>query len=163
MNDDARTDTVDPSDGELLAALAVVLRQDEPVPPDAVEAAIEAFTWQAIDAELLELLHDSAVDELSATRDETESPSRLLTFRSPSVEIEITVTSDAPPLVRGAIMPAGTYRVELQQGTNRVAGASSEAGIFALTAVDETPLRVIITTGDGGARLVTPWIEVSGH
>jgi hypothetical protein len=159
MNDDARMTPAAPSDRELLDALAVVLLHDEPAPADAVEAAIDAYTWQAIDAELLELLYDSAVGTLPALRDDAP-PSRLLTFTSPSVEIEIELTSDAPPRVRGAVAPPGRYGVELQQGSSRVAGVSSEAGMFELTAVDTSPLRLIITTDVTEARLVTPWIEL---
>ncbi len=159
MDDDPTMTPVAPSDRELLAALSVVLQEDEPVPVDAVEAAIEAFTWQAVDAELLQLLYDSAIEPLAPTR-ASESQSRLLTFTSPSVEIEIELSAEQPIRVRGAVTPAGRYSVELQQGSSRVAGESSEAGLFELAAVDRRPLRLIITTDVTGVRLVTPWIEL---
>jgi hypothetical protein len=160
MTDNVSITPTAPSDDELLAALVLVLREDEPVPPDAVRAAIDAFTWQAIDAELLELLYDSAVEPLAPIRD-AQTPSRLLTFTSPSVEVEIELTSDAAPRVRGVVTPAGHYGVELQQESGRVTGASSEAGMFELTAVDMRPLRLIITMDATGARVVTPWIDLS--
>jgi hypothetical protein len=159
-----------PSDEELLAALAVVLNDDEPVPMSAVEAAIASFTWHSIDAELLELLYDSAIESETLTEvREPASPngrqenlaSRWLTFASPSVEVELKLSSEQGWLVRGAIIPVGRYEVELQQGSDLVAGASSDAGVFELTAIDTRQFRLIITTDTAGGRLVTPWIDLT--
>jgi hypothetical protein len=160
MVDDPGAMGVSPSDGALLAALAVVLEEDEQVPADAVDAAIASFTWQSIDADLLELLYDSAREPAPATRGE-DSTARLLTFTLPHLVVEMELSMERSWLVRGTISPVRRYAVELQQGSDRVAGESSDAGLFELAAIDTRPLRVIIETDPAGGRFVTPWIDLT--
>jgi hypothetical protein len=49
-------------DEALLARLQKVFDLVDPVPPSVVEAARAAYSWRRIDAELAELLGDSATD-----------------------------------------------------------------------------------------------------
>lgn len=164
MSERDGTDAPAPTDTEILAALSVVLDQDEVVPPDAVEAAVAAFTWHSIDADLLEVLYDSAIEPLVPTRGVPEVAPRLMTFRSPAVVVEVELTGERGWVVRGAITPSGRHAIELQQGggdIDDVSCTSNEAGLFELAPHDERPLRLVITIDSSGARLVTPWIDLT--
>ena len=49
-------------DDELEAELRRLAADREPVPAELVQAALDAFGWRDIDAELAELVYDSLVD-----------------------------------------------------------------------------------------------------
>ena len=63
-------------------ALDDVLSEEEPIPPGLIVAAQESYTWFDVDAELADLLFDSANGELALVRSEGER--RLLVFGSSS-------------------------------------------------------------------------------
>jgi hypothetical protein len=148
-----------PTDEEVLAALAIVLDQDEDAPADAVRAAVGAYTWHSVDAELLEVLYDSSVELLAEMRDE-DAP-RLMTFSLPAVEVDVELTSEREWLVSGKVTPAGQHVIHLQQaGEADVTVTSNEAGHFELRPRSDRRLRLMITIDSSGGRIVTPWIDL---
>ena len=74
-------------DDRLLDLLTRALSQADPVPEHVVEAARASFTWRTIDAELAELVYDSAGEELVGVR--SAEATRQVTFRAPGIEIEV--------------------------------------------------------------------------
>jgi hypothetical protein len=110
------------SDDELLARLAEAQAEAETVPRDFIEAGKAAYAWRNIDAELAELVYDSALEAHSgATVRAEQAHLRALTFTSSALTIEIEVTGEALlgqviPLQAGeveVITPAGSTQVEL--------------------------------------------------
>ena len=66
-------------DDELMAVLAEAVAEADAVTDRRREAAQAAFTWRHVDAELMELLHDSALEAGAAVRGAGD-PGRLLSF-----------------------------------------------------------------------------------
>ena len=113
MND--RLDIEAIGDDELVARLAEALPKADPVPAAVTEFAKAAFGWRTIDAELAELVFDSAVDELVGVRSEDDT--RQVTFRAPGVEIEVAVMADGVRRIVGQLVPAarGGHRAALSR------------------------------------------------
>ena len=74
--------THDPDD-RLLAELAAALDAADPVPARVLDAAKESFTWRTIDAELAELVFDSAEQQLAGVRG--IDGTRQVTFQTPAI------------------------------------------------------------------------------
>ena len=101
-------------DDALLAELGGLFARIDPIPPDVTLAARSALAWRRMDAELAELLHDSALETepLAGVRG-TGGGWRTLTFETPdglSIEVEITVERSKRSLM-GQIVPPGPARV----------------------------------------------------
>ena len=62
------TEPNDLNDNELMAELAAAVAEEEAVSERRRTAARAAFTWRTVDAELAEMLHDSALDAGAAVR-----------------------------------------------------------------------------------------------
>ena len=97
-------------DDELLELVGRALRAAEPVPEHVITGALAAWTWRTIDAELAELVFDSAT-ELTGVR--SEDTARQVTFQAPGVEIEVMVIDDAVRRIVGQLDPGAEMTVEL--------------------------------------------------
>ena len=141
------------SDDELVEAIKTGLEQTDPVPMSAVEAAKAAFTWRTIDAELAELVYDSAETGLVGVRGEG---ARQVTFRSPGVEIEVMVTDERERRIVGQLVPPQQATVEaLTSGGIREQGSDS-LGRFSFEGIVPGPVKLSVETADGGT-VVTEW------
>jgi hypothetical protein len=100
-------------DDQLIASLGEAIRRADPVPEHVLAGARAAFTWRTIDAELAELVFDSAT-ELSGVRSETMS--RQVTFQAPGVEIEVMVIDNGQRRIVGQLIPASEVTVQLTSG-----------------------------------------------
>src|SRR3954470_2494744 len=94
-------------DEATLAELRQLFTRVEPVPERLQEAARAAFTWRTIDAELAELMADSAEEDVGALALRGAAGPRRLSFESPAVaiEAEVTVTGPAQRRLVGQILP----------------------------------------------------------
>ncbi len=152
--------SVPPADDELLARLAATLRGAEEPPSHVSEVARLSFGLRDLDAQLAELVADSAVDAPAAVRSAGAGP-RLLTFASGGTELEVQVTraGDGWDLV-GQVVPPGpaVVRMEPAAGAGAVDADADELGRFAVTlpAVDG-PWRLVCRR-DGGPVAVTSWV-----
>lgn len=136
------TDPPDPPDPpDLLLERLRRIATDVDDPPELVLAtARAALLTRQLDAELAELVMDSAVDELAAVRD-AGGDVRLLSFEASTVSMELQVSESGAArvlhgLVRGhsgevvvesaaqtqllTVDPHGWFSVELPQGTVRL-------------------------------------------
>lgn len=149
------------SDDELLDAVRAALDEDEPVPPGAVEFATNAFVWRDVDAELAELLHDSAGEDAMVLRDDT--PVRLLVFQAGEMTLDIECRPDA---IVGAISPAGRYRIEVQDGDpgSGQAGShiavSDDTGMFELPPERRATVRFLVSAPEGEVAILSPWVSL---
>jgi hypothetical protein len=149
------------NDETMLDELRGLVASVDPVPERLDEAARAAFPWRTVDAELAELMRDSAEAEALAVRSVGTGP-RLLSFESPRVAIEAEVTALGPRERRlaGQIVPPLAATVALEQGGARLTAQADELGRFAFERVGAGPARLRATLPDGGMEIATPWTSL---
>src|SRR4051812_8758481 len=87
------TTFTDSHDERLIADLGRLLARVDPIPAPVAIAAHAAIEWRTLDAELAQLIHDSAVDEaLLCVRGVAEA--RIATFEAGELVIEIEAEPD---------------------------------------------------------------------
>ena len=79
----------DADDAALLAELRELAAIVDPVPAEAVAAALSAFAWRTMDAELAELTGDTSIDPVGVRGG---SAPVMLTFESPRLSIQIEIS-----------------------------------------------------------------------
>lgn len=149
-------------DDELFAALgeAVAARADDDRRRAAAKAA---FTWRTVDAELAELLHDSALDAGAAVRSVAAAP-RTLSFGrrhdQDRVTLELEITDgDLLGEVIGTTQPGATTTVTVQRpGVADVEVAVDAGGFFTVPGVGTGPVRFRVQ--GAGAGLTTDWVTL---
>jgi hypothetical protein len=162
------TDAPDPHE-PLVAELRSLFVTADPVPALVTEAAKAALGWRRLDAELAELLSDSAVQEdaLALARG-AGAPVRSVTFQAGglTIEIEIHVDGEQRTLL-GQISPPAETRVEIERADDE-AGVAAGAGVaadrlgrFRARLAAGGPIRLIVG-GDAGAGpvIATSWIAI---
>ena len=101
-------------DDELLARLAATLRGAQQPPADVDELARASFGLRDLDAQLAELVADSAVDVPAGVRSSPEAP-RLLTFAAADAEVELQVMPARDGwAVLGQVVPPGPALVRAE-------------------------------------------------
>jgi hypothetical protein len=142
-------------DDALTAALKEAVAEADAVSDRRREAARAAFTWRSVDAELMELLHDSALEAGAAVRGPAD-PGRLLSFGGGSLTIELEVGAGA---VTGQVLPAQAATVTLQRtGAEDRTVAADAAGFFRIDEVGSGPVRFVVTTSE--QTLTTAWVTL---
>lgn len=126
-------------DEVLLALLRRGLQAADPVPTEVTTAAKASFTWRTIDAELMELSFDSAVDDLVGVRGGSPT-ARSLRFEVASLEVEVDIDgSDLVGLVVGD--HAGFVTLERSEGKTVVCDVD-EFGRFEFQSAGGVPIRL---------------------
>lgn len=149
------SDTSALADDELLALLGRALDAADPVPDHVLSGARAAYTWRTIDAELAELVFDSA-QELAGVR--SEQLDRQVTFEAPGVEIEVMVIDDDTRRLVGQLIPPQDTTIELVNGDDVVAEPTDEHGRFTFDDVGAGPVRLRVLGADGSPVVQTEWI-----
>ena len=151
-----------PSEDDLLELVAVVLAEDEPPPPGAVEFATSALIWRDIDGDLAELLHDSGVEDTVVLRDDATTD-RLLVFQARGITLDIEQGHDR---LGGSISPPGRYRVSLLRaaaGTGHLEEEpvlTDDAGMFEVHGTFRGSIRFRVSDAGGLMTIVSPWITL---
>jgi len=119
------------ADDRLLDELRSVIGQADPVPAEVTEFAQAALGWRRLEAELAELLADSALDTRAPALARSGDAGRWLTFRADdvSIEVEIRTEEQAHTLLGQLTPPSAQERVELQDGDGSVV-ATAEADVL---------------------------------
>lgn len=152
------SDWADMDDDELTAALAAAVAEGDAVSDRRRQAARAAFTWRSVDAELAELLHDSALDAGAAVRSGAADEPRSLSFASGGLALEIEVDDD---VVMGQVLPgsapttAATVTVQPAEGAE-VSAEVDSAGFFRVEGVAPGPTRFVARAADW--TLTSPWV-----
>ncbi len=144
-------------DDQLLEVLGRALRVADPVPAAVTEFAKAGFGWRDIDAELAELVFDSAVEDLVGVR--SESDTREVTFRAPGVEIEVAVLSEDARRIVGQLVPPQSAEIELRYGGERRSAVSDDLGRFTFHGVPAGPISLRCVLVEGQA-IQTDWLIV---
>lgn len=158
--------TPDP-DEMLLGELASVLRAVDPVPAHVDAAAKAILGWRRLDADLAELLSDSAVDSdrLAGVRGEADPTLRRLSFGSAPLELDLEVrTTREGATVLGQLAPgaAASIAVERAGGEAAANATADELGRFRLALPSGTTFRLVVTghPASGSRPTVTDWVQV---
>lgn len=153
----------EPGDTELEAELRRVVAQAEPVPRGLVDAAVDAFAWRTIDADLAELVFDSLVDHDEAALVRGTGQGRMLSFQTSAltIDVEVTGTGESRMLV-GQLVPPQRAGVAIRHADNMVTIESDELGRFSAGPLRAGPisLRCRLRAGTAQPPVVTDWVAI---
>jgi hypothetical protein len=153
-------DQRDERDEALIEQLRNTLHADA-VPQTVTEAAKAALGWRRIDAELAELLSDSALDaEPALARGEAVVRSVSFSAGKTIVELEIHSERERRTLL-GQLSPAATWTIEVQaaNGSTPEPVRSDLLGRFRVALENGGTIRLRLT-GAGNAVIETAWIPI---
>ncbi len=162
MNE-SRDEIAEVHDDALLERLRALAAQADPVPDLVLESAKAAFLMRRLDAELAELVLDSAVDAgpvlvrgVTSTDDDSV---RMLSFETSTLSIEVQVTrADGARSLVGMVSGAfGTLDVETADGRRTV--PIDSLGRFAVADVPAGTVRLHLVAADGTA-VTTSWVSL---
>jgi hypothetical protein len=142
-------------DDQLIATLGAAIQHADPVPEHVLAGARAAFTWRTIDAELAELVFDSAT-ELTGVR--SEDTARQVTFQAPGVEIEVMVIENGQRRIVGQLVPPSAVTVQLAAGESVTETQTDELGRFTFNDVQPGPVRLSVLGASGEDLVHTEWI-----
>jgi hypothetical protein len=151
-----------PDDARLEEELRELAARLDPVPERLVQAALGAYAWRTIDAELAELAFDSLADQDEALV-RGQQQERLLSFRAAGLTIEIEVTAAGPARrLIGLLMPPQRAEVEIRHLDEVVTVATDGFGRFVADRMPAGPvsLRFGPSPGEGRPAVVTEWIPI---
>jgi len=153
----------EPDDARLEEELRELAARLEPVPDRLVQAALDAYAWRTIDAELAELAFDSLAEQDQAALVRGQQQERLLSFRASGLTIEVEVTAAGPARrLIGQLVPPQAAEVEIRRQDAVVTIATDEFGRFIADRMPAGPvsLRFGLTPGEGRSAVVTEWIPI---
>lgn len=131
----------------------------DPLPEHVLEAALGAFVWRTIDAELAELAADSSLTTSSVRGDQS---ARLLTFESDNltIEVEIAQTGSTRRIV-GQLVPPTPASIEVQTpDTTPVTVEADALGRFAVSDVPAGLMRLTVVRPGAEPHVTTRWASI---
>jgi hypothetical protein len=144
----------------LLERLAAVAARTDPVPARVREAAEACLTWRRADAELAELLFDSAADDERLAGVRGRSDARLVTFGDPAavaVELEVVEAAGTRHLI-GQLIPPRPATVEIRNPQGTVTVHADELGVFRADRLSAGPTSLrCVSGGRAGRAIETAW------
>jgi hypothetical protein len=158
------SEDLDP-DELLIAQLRSFFAEVDPVPPLVSETAKASLGWRRLDADLAELLSDSALEEEPfALSRGGEAPARAVTFSSGELTIDIEVhVADPGRTLLGQLSPPAPATIEIQTMADEPFSAQADRlGRFRIPLPAGGPirLRVLGAEGRAGPPVETSWITV---
>lgn len=150
-------------DDELEAELRRLAADREPVPGELLRAAVEAFAWRDIDAEIAELVYDSLLDSDEASLVRGPASQRLVSFAAGDLTIDVEVTGAGPGrTVIGQIAPQRRATVDIRYPGGTVTVEVDELGRFRSGPLPHGPasLRLRPVPGQAGPAVVTDWLSL---
>lgn len=152
----SETPGIEQTDHELLARLARIADRIDPVPELAYEMGRAAFELGQVDAELAELVRDSAVEALAGVRGDPTP--RLLSFEAADLALDLQVVphADRRSILGQVIGAAAQVSVQTAEGT--FPATVGPQGLFRLDDLPSGRIRVhVISAGTG---YVTSWAGI---
>lgn len=155
-------DELNEPDARLLGDLSGLFERTDPVPGDVLEAAYAAIELRDLDAQLAQLLRDTALDEekeLAGVRGPTAT--RALTFAAGETHfVEVDVEADGERrTLTGYVVPAAAGAVAVEHPGGAATGAVDDQGRFAVSHVPGGPVRLRLTIA-GQPVIVTEWLTL---
>jgi hypothetical protein len=135
----------------------------DPVPQLLEDGARAAFTWRTVDAELAELMRDSAEasEEEAGMLVRGGHGPRQLSFESPRIGIELEVTATGPRerRVEGQLLPPAGATITVERpGEDGHTVQADELGRFVLDGLRAGVVRLHVALG--GAQIAIPWTTI---
>ena len=131
-------------------------------PARVTDAAKAALTWLRVDAELAELLSDSALDaEPALARGAAVVRSVSFSAGETIVELEVHPDGDRRTLL-GQLSPAAQRTIVIQHadGGGSASALSDELGRFRITLEDGGTVRLRIADDESDTAIETAWIPI---
>ena len=155
----------DDPDEALMADLRALFAAVDPVPPLVTETAKASLGWRRLDADLAELLSDSALEEERyALARGGEAPARAVTFSSGELTIDVEVHVDDPGrTLLGQLSPAAPATIEIQtMADGPVSAQADRLGRFRVRLPSGGAIRLRVLAADrrAGPPVETSWITV---
>lgn len=146
---------------DLEARMRSVTGEADPPPELVLEAGRAAFAMRAIDAELAELVADSAYDDAELVTRAVVSDVRMLSFECGDVSVELDVETDpwSRSLRVHGIAVGAVGDVVVVRTASRTSVPLDADGRFDAGDVEPGPLRLELATADG-RRVTTSWVTV---
>jgi hypothetical protein len=141
-------------DEELMAVLRTALDDADPVPADAVTAAVAAFDLGRADAHLADLLFDSLLDDALVTVRSAEVGDRTVTYTVGARRLSVELSAAARTLL-GHLDPPAPAEVTLMTAGGSTSARTDDLGRFHLP-LRPGSLRLRLALDDG--TFVTPWL-----
>jgi hypothetical protein len=152
-------------DEALMSELRAFFADTDPVPPVVTEAANAALGWRRLDADLAELLRDSAVEQESlALARSGEVSTRSLTFAAAQLTIDVEIREDdGTRTLLGQLSPAASATIEIQTVDEPLVSVTTDQlGRFRVILPTGGPvrLRVVDPNRPPGRAVETSWIRI---
>ena len=150
----------DEPEDELENELRRLAARVDPVPPELLHAAVGAFAWRDIDAELAELVFDSLLDADEATLVRGSPERRLVSFAGGGLTVDVEVTTTGPArTIMGQIVPPQGGAIDIRRQQEIVTIEADELGRFRSGPLPPGPLSLRLRPA-GGAPVVTDWLAL---
>jgi hypothetical protein len=150
---------------QLVGELRDLFSKDDPVPPLVTQAAKAALGWRRLDAELAELLADSALDaELQAAARGSRATLRSMSFSAGRLTIDVEIHGEgADRVALGQLSPPERATIELQSADQAESTTveSDTLGRFRTKLPASGSIRLRVASDPAGANWVeTSWIPL---
>lgn len=137
----------------------------DPEPEHVSEFAKASLGWRRLDADLAELLSDSALEEDAVALARGGEPSvRSLTFTATEVTIDVEIHHDGEtPTLLGQLSPAGNAVVEIQTvDAPPISAETDHLGRFRVSLPARGPIRLRVLDGLRRSRVTaeTSWVTI---
>jgi len=161
--------THDDPDDALEQELRTLFAKDDPVPPLVAETARASLGWRRLDADLAELLSDSALQDAGLALARGTAAIRSVSFSAGRLTIDVELQGDgAQRRLLGQLVPPAGATVELQfagEQLEPVAAAVDDLGRFraALPPAGAFRLRVGVPDAAAPGRIAyteTSWVPL---
>jgi hypothetical protein len=147
-------------DEALIEQLRIAMSAETP-PARVTDAAKAALTWLRVDAELAELLSDSALAEPALARGAAVVRSVSFSAGDTIVELEVHPDGDRRTLL-GQLSPAAQRTIVIQHadGAGSASTRSDELGRFRIALEQAGTVRLRIADDESGTAIETAWIPI---
>lgn len=145
-------------DAALLAQLLATLDEADPVPTLVTEAARAAFGLRRLDAELAELVRDSADDRAGLIAVRGAGSVRLISFETGPVTVELQVTEHGAERDLVAQVSGTDVAAAEVETPGRRHPTVRDDSVLSVDGVPAGLLRLHLHTADG-RDLVTSWVR----
>jgi hypothetical protein len=152
-----------PDDSTLEQELRLAAARLDPVPPEVTAAAVDAFSWRDLDAELAELVFDSLLEADQATLVRGSAGRRLVSFKTAGLSVDVEVTSAGSGReIMGQITPPQRASVQIRHGAGIARTDADELGRFAAASLQAGPMSLRVSPAGGGtpASVITDWLAI---
>ncbi|HEY9523373.1 MAG TPA: hypothetical protein VIR33_09040 [Thermopolyspora sp.] len=141
-----------------LEELRRAVRFFDPVPARLVRAAVDAYTFRTIDAELAELIFDSICDDTAGLVRGPEEV-RLLAFEAHQLTVEVQIIgTGATRRLIGQLQPGLPAEIDIRGRHQRTRITADDLGRFGFAGIGRGLFGLCCRTGEG--TIVTDWVVI---